>query len=116
MKAFSWPNRGTVSVQFSQDWSEWFHGHYNWLGFCVIHLAYEDEVMVGNREITACLLGFHARVSWVYNDQAEMRQRIERRLNDFMNEVGAKSVAIHPAALADLLAKVAEGEKKKDDE
>jgi hypothetical protein len=111
MKAFKWPEPGKFHLELNQDWSEWFTGSFNWRNFCLINLAYEDEAMIGNREITAGLFGFTLRLTWVYNDQAATRVIIEKRLDDFMNDVAVKSIAIHPAALAELLAKAAVGKE-----
>jgi hypothetical protein len=104
-----------LSLEFAQDWTEWFEGHKNWYTFTALHLEYEDEAYIGSREITFGLLGFNWRLSWTYTSEQANKNRtlMQARMDDFMKDTGTTSVAIHPDALADLLE---EAGKKKDDD
>jgi hypothetical protein len=99
-----WAEKGHWNVCWSQDWSEWFTGGMNWRTFTFLNVDYEDEIYMGSRELNFGFLGFNVRLAWVYNDHAEMRQEVQRRFTELMEQTGAQAVAIHPDALAELIA------------
>lgn len=78
-------------IQLLQDWAEWFQRDYNWRNFHFIGLEYEDEFCMGNREFVLYLLGIGVRIYWIYDDQAEMRAEVRRRMEQIKSKYGDKS-------------------------
>lgn len=77
-------------VQFLQDWAEWFTGQYNWRNFHFIAIQYEDEWCMGNRECVLYFLGVGLRICWVYNEHAEDRIEVKRRMEEIKARYGDK--------------------------
>lgn len=76
---------GNWLIQFSEEWSEWFCGEYNWRNFTLIQIYYEDECHLGNRELVLRLLGVGVRIMYVYDQDAEGRRIVNERLNELMS-------------------------------
>lgn len=74
---------GNWMLDFSEEWSEWFSGTWNWRNFTLIKIYYEDECHLGNRELELCLLGLGLRIVYLYDRKAAGRVII----NDCLEEI-----------------------------
>jgi hypothetical protein len=70
---------GDWMLDFSQEWSEWFSGDWNWRSFTFLKIYYEDEICMGQREWQVRLLGVGVRIVYIYDRRAEKRLEIEQR-------------------------------------
>lgn len=77
---------GNWMLDFSEEWSEWFSGEWNWRNFTLIQIYYEDECHLGNRELVLRLLGVGVRIVHVYDKDAEGRRIVEERFADLLEE------------------------------
>lgn len=68
---------GNWMLDFSEEWSEWFSGEWNWRNFTLIQIYYEDECHLGNHEVVLRLLGVGVRIVHVYDRDAEGRRIVE---------------------------------------
>lgn len=73
---------GNWMFDFSEEWSEWFSGRWNWVNFTLIKIYYEDEICMGNRELELRLLGLGVRIVHLYNRAAPERQLVAERLKE----------------------------------
>jgi hypothetical protein len=77
---------GNWMIDYGQEWSEWFQEHWNWKNFTLIKVYYEDEICMGNRELTLALLGFWVRIQYLYDRGAKTRVEIEARVSELLDE------------------------------
>ena len=74
---------GNLYIELWEDWSELFAKDQSWRPFTLIHFYLEDEIIMGNFEVLISLLGFNVRFCYLYNPEAEARQKIIRQIQEF---------------------------------
>lgn len=58
---------GRLQIDFWQQWTEWFSGHWNWKNFTLIEISYEWELYCKGHELSLVILGLHCRLTWWYS-------------------------------------------------
>lgn len=75
---------GNWMLDFSEEWSEWFSGRWNWVNFTLIKIYYEDEICMGQRELELRLLGVGVRIVHLYNRETPMRSDVKKMMGELL--------------------------------
>lgn len=99
-----------LHVEFHEHWTQFFSSkQYNWLTFWLLHFSFEWDRSMGELEIEMGILGLTARITYLYNSQAEARLQVEKKAAAFL---AGSYVAVAHAEYAELKEKAAKWDEK----